>query len=178
MTTVRKRGKAKAEKKDLSDLACTNTALRRAARRLGTLYDDAFGPLGLKATQVGLLAEIDRLTSGNDGVPPTLQDLAVKLAVQISAVTHALRPPVRDGLVELQQDRQDGRTKRVSLTPAGHACLGDAYVRWVAVNQRVERVLGPDSAAALRALADQIASDDFLAAYHDTDTETANRKGS
>lgn len=31
---------------------CTNTALRRAARRMGNLYDDALEPTGLKATQV------------------------------------------------------------------------------------------------------------------------------
>ncbi|PTT92617.1 MarR family transcriptional regulator, partial [Pseudomonas sp. HMWF031] len=42
------------------DLVCTNTALRRAARRLGNLYDDALAPLGLKSTQVSLLTEITR----------------------------------------------------------------------------------------------------------------------
>ncbi|MEA3088195.1 MAG: hypothetical protein QOC89_5892, partial [Paraburkholderia sp.] len=57
-------------------LACTNTALRRAARRLGNLYDDALAPSGLKATQVGLLSEIQRWAAANDGQAPTLQDLA------------------------------------------------------------------------------------------------------
>jgi hypothetical protein len=36
------------------------------------------------------------------------------------------------------------------------------------VNQRVETVLGSDSAATLRALADLVASDEFLAAYGDS----------
>jgi hypothetical protein len=31
-------------------VACTNTAVRRAARRLGSLYDEALEPVGLKAT--------------------------------------------------------------------------------------------------------------------------------
>jgi DNA-binding MarR family transcriptional regulator len=150
------------------DLVCTNTALRRAARRLGNLYDDALVPTGLKATQLGLLAEIQRWGSANDAQAPTLQDLAGKLAIQISALTHALRPLVRDGLVMLQPDEQDGRTKRAALTTAGEARLGEALGHWATVNQRVETVLGADSAATLRALADLVASDEFLAAYGDS----------
>jgi DNA-binding MarR family transcriptional regulator len=150
------------------DLVCTNTALRRAARRLGNLYDDALAPTGLKATQLGLLAEIQRWVSANDAQAPTLQDLAGKLAIQISALTHALRPLVRDGLVMLQPDEQDGRTKRAALTAVGEARLGEALGHWATVNQRVETVLGSDSAATLRALADLVASDEFLAAYGDS----------
>src|SRR6201999_78973 len=70
---------------------CTNTALRRAARRLGHLYDEALAPLNLKATQVGLLAEIAKFRGSNGQEGPTLQDLAELLAIQISAVTHALK---------------------------------------------------------------------------------------
>lgn len=150
-------------------LACTNTALRLAARRLGNLYDDALAPSGLKATQLSLLSEIQRWTTANDGQAPTLQDLAGKLAIQISALTHALRPLVRDRLIVSLPDEQDGRTKRAALTTAGEARLGEALERWAAVNQRVEAVLGTASANTLRALADRVASDEFLAAYSDTE---------
>jgi len=152
-------------------LACTNTALRRAARRLGNLYDDALAPTGLKATQLGLLSEIQRWATANGAQVSTLQDLAGKLAIQISALTHALRPLVRDGLVVLQPDEQDGRTKRAALTTAGEARLGEALEHWATVNQRVEAVLGSDSAATLRALADLVASDEFLASYSDSQAE-------
>ena len=145
--------------------ACNNTALRRAARRLGSLYDDALAPLGLKATQMGLLAEIERMKAAGAGQAPALQDLALNLAIQISALTHALRPLVRDGMVELQVDEQDKRVKRAALTRAGTDRMHQAYSRWAAANQRVEDVLGPESAAALRAMADYVASDDFLSAY-------------
>lgn len=94
----------------LSELACTNTALRRAARQLGHLYDEAVAPTDLKATQLGLLSQIDSL-GGDDG--PTLQALAERLAIRISALTHALRPLVRDSLVELRPDaaRQTHETR-------------------------------------------------------------------
>ena len=144
---------------------CNNTALRRAARRLGNLYDDALEPVGLKATQMGLMAEIARSTAGNAGRAPSLQELAARLAIQISALTHALRPLVRDGLVALKPDDEDGRTKRGVLTPTGTIRLNEAAAHWAAVNQRVETVLGPDAAAALRALADQVSSDEFLEAF-------------
>lgn len=143
---------------------CTNTALRLAARRLGQLYDEALAPLNLKATQFGLMAEIHKLT-GPDQQGPTLQDLANRLAIQLSALTHALRPLVREGMVELRQDAKDRRTKHGVLTPRGKARLSEATALWAAANDRVEAVLGPDSAAKLRALADHVSSDAFLAAY-------------
>jgi DNA-binding MarR family transcriptional regulator len=149
----------------LGQLACTNTALRRAARRLGQLYDDALAPLDLKATQIGLIAEIERFSARGVKEGPTLQDLAARLAIQISALTHALRPLVRDGLVELRPDAEDRRTKHGVLTRLGRKRLAEALVLWAAANNRVEEALGPDSAATLRALADEVASDDFLATY-------------
>ncbi|ROZ79893.1 MarR family winged helix-turn-helix transcriptional regulator [Ramlibacter sp. WS9] len=148
----------------LGERVCTNTALRLAARRLGQLYDEALAPVNLKSTQVGLMVKIHSLM-GADQQGPTLQDLATRLAIQLSALTHALRPLVRDGIVELRQDAQDRRTKRGVLTPLGKARLSEAMVLWAAANDRVEAVLGPASAASLRALADQVASDAFLAAY-------------
>ncbi|QEL23432.1 winged helix-turn-helix transcriptional regulator [Bosea sp. F3-2] len=144
-------------------LACTNTALRRATRRLGQLYDDAIAPLGLKATQFGLLAAINSLTE--DGKGPTLNEIAARQLIQISALTHALRPLVRDGLVELHPDLEDRRSKRASLTPAGRERLQQAVSRWAAANGRVETTLGSGVAKNLRALADLIASDRFLDAY-------------
>lgn len=145
------------------ELACTNQALRRATRRLGQLYDDAIAPLGLKATQFGLLAAIRELTS--DGQGPTINALATRQLVQISALTHALRPLVRDGLVTLQPDLDDRRSKRVSLTPSGEDRLGQAVSHWAQANGRVEQVLGPGVGARLRALSELIASDGFLEAY-------------
>ena len=148
----------------LGERVCTNTALRVAARRLGQLYDEALAPLDLKATQLALISEIDKLM-GADQQGPTLQDLANRLAIQLSALTHALRPLVRDGIVELLADAKDRRTKHGVLTPLGKTRLSEAVVRWAVANDQVEAVLGPASAANLRALADQVASDAFLLAF-------------
>jgi DNA-binding MarR family transcriptional regulator len=146
----------------LGELACTNTALRRAARQLTHLYDEAVAPMDLKATQLGLLSQIDSL-GGDDG--PTLRALAERLAIRISALTHALRPLVRDGLVELRPDARDKRTKHAALTALGRNRLDDGTMLWAAANRRVEAVLGSASARMLRALADQVSSQKFLDAY-------------
>src|SRR5260370_24251404 len=131
-------------------LACTNTALRRAARRLGQLYDEALAPIGLKATQAGLLAQIGELTRRQEG--PTLQDLAERLAIGISALTHALRPLVRDGLVELRQHPQYGRTNRGILTHLGKARLREALLLWATATRRAQTGIAPVSAEHVRAL--------------------------
>ena len=146
----------------LGELACTHTALRQAARRLGHLYDEAVAPTGLKATQVGLLSQTD-LLGGEDG--PTLQALAERLAIGISSLTYALRPLVRDGMIELRQDAHDKRTKHAWLTTQGRMRLAEAAVLWAAANRRTEIVLGHDSARRLRALADQVSSREFLQTY-------------
>jgi DNA-binding MarR family transcriptional regulator len=147
---------------ELGELDCTHTALRHAARRLGNLYDEALAPTGLKATQAGLLIQTDRL-GGENG--PTLQALADRLAIGISSLTYALRPLVRDGLIELRPDAHDKRTKHAWLTTQGRMRLAEAAVLWAAANRRTEIVLGHDSARRLRALADQVSSREFLQTY-------------
>jgi DNA-binding MarR family transcriptional regulator len=146
----------------LGELDCTHTALRQAARRLGHLYDEAVAPTGLKATQVGLLSQTDRL-GGEDG--PTLQALAERLAIGISSLTYALRPLVRDGMIELRQDAHDKRAKHASLTALGRKRLAEGIALWAAANRRTEIVLGHTSANRLRALADEVSSSEFLKAY-------------
>ncbi|MEO8117880.1 MAG: MarR family transcriptional regulator [Rhodoferax sp.] len=153
------------EKEVLGDLPCTHTALRRAARRLAYLYDEALECVGLKATQVALIGAIDQMTDPQTVLGPTLQELAGRLAIQTSALTHALRPLVRDGLVQVVPDASDKRSKRGALTAQGKARLKQAMQAWSTVNHRIEEVLGSDSAVLLRALADKVASDGFLQAY-------------
>jgi len=156
----------------LGGRACTITPLRLATRRLEQLYDEALAPLNLKATQLALIAGIHRLT-GADQQGPALQDLAALLAIQLSALTHALRPLVRDGIVELRQDAQDRRTKHSVLTSLGKTRLSEAIVCWATANDQVEAALGPVAAASLRGLADEVASDAFLVAYRAGDQPPA-----
>lgn len=138
---------------------CTTAAARRATRQLSQLYDDALAPVGIKATQMTLLNTI-RIREN-----PALSMLAQDLVMDLSALGHTLKPLVRDGLVILTPDSRDRRIKRASLTPAGLSRLRDAAVLWSAAHARTETMLGPERAAALRDLLDDIASPAFAEAF-------------
>lgn len=158
-------GMGKSDPQRPAELVCTHTSLRRAARRLGQLYDEAIAPTGLTSSQALLLAQIDALSTVHGEEGPTLRVLADRLAIRISALTHALRPLVRDGLVEVRQDARDRRAKRGVMTPLGEARHRQMLGLWVEANNRVEAALGAAATETLRGLADKVASDEFLDAY-------------
>jgi DNA-binding MarR family transcriptional regulator len=139
---------------------CPAAALRRAARRLGQFYDDALAPTGLTGQQALLLSVAKRMTEAGTG--PTLQTLAAALQIQISALTHALKPLARDGLIAVVPDPADRRTKRAVVTEPGRRRLDDVIRLWSDANRRVEAALGTEAMARLRALADRIASAEFI----------------
>lgn len=145
-------------------LNCTHTALRQASRHLTQVYDEALAPSGLTSAQALVVSRIAELDGAPGGKGPSLQALAKRLSLQISALTHALKPLVRDGLVELRPDGEDGRTKRAVLTEQGHRQQQQMVALWVAVNARLDKVLGDGVAGELRRLASRVASSDFLAA--------------
>lgn len=146
----------------LRELACTHDALRRAARQLGNLYDDTVAPTGLKATQIGMLGQIERLATDQG---PSLQAVADVLAIGVSALTHALRPLIRDGLVQLRPDDHDRRMKHAILTDLGKRRFEEGLRLWTIAHRRTEAILGAESAELLRSLAGQVSSKDFMTAH-------------
>ena len=115
---------------------CNNAALRRAARRLGQLFDDVLTPSGLRTTQHGLLAQIEVMGS------PALGELAEIMVMDASALSHTLRPLTRDGLVSFVVDDSDRRRRRIVLTGAGKARLKQSTKLWSEAQARFERVFG------------------------------------
>lgn len=148
-------------------LNCTHTSLRRAARQLTQLYDDALAPSGFTSAQALLVALLEDLGGKPGETGPSLQALARRLAIQISALTHAVRPLVRDGVIELHTDREDRRIKRVVLTEKGMAQTQQMHELWRRTNRRIEAVLGDGSAEQLRLLANRVAAPEFLGAFAD-----------
>lgn len=137
---------------------CNAGAVRRASRRLTQFYDDALRPSGLRFTQYGLLAAIDR----REAAPPSLAELARAMVLDRSALGHNLRPLERDGLVALLEGQQDRRERRLVLTWQGKAKLREARGLWQLAQDRFHEVFGPDRAAALRATLNQLAYDERL----------------
>lgn len=140
---------------------CTNSAIRRAARQLGQLYDDIIEPSGLKGTQFSLLSQI--ALSGSDGTP--LKPLAEGLVMDLSALGHTLKPLMRDGLVDLIPDEKDGRVKRARLTAPGAQKQAEALALWRDAQARFDAVFGAERSAEMRSLLGLVSAPEFAKAF-------------
>ncbi len=82
--------------------------------------------------------------------------MAQLLAMDRTTLTAALKPLERDGLVKVQTDVRDRRSRRVSLTAKGHRVLAAAVPIWRTTHAAIEAglpALSPDQLrAALLAL--------------------------
>lgn len=141
-----------------STTICASTAIRRADRALGRVYDDALRPAGLATTQYSLLSIISRAPK-----PLTLGDLAAAQVMDRTTLSHNLAPLVRDGLVRLTPGH-DRRTRIVALTPDGEAALDQARPLWRAAQDRVAQATGDDR---LQRLLDDLA--DLIERVRDLD---------
>jgi DNA-binding MarR family transcriptional regulator len=148
---------------DIEPNRCNCSALRKASRRLSQLYDSAIAPSGLKSTQFAMLVEINR----REGQPPTIRELAEALVMDQSTIGQNLRPLEREGLVSLEQDSADRRSRRVKLTRAGSSRLAAAKPLWNDVQAKFEAGFGKRAAADLRGVLLTIARDQSLAGERD-----------
>jgi DNA-binding MarR family transcriptional regulator len=138
---------------------CNGTALRKATRRVSQLYDAVLASSGLRSTQRSILIHIARAGA------PTMGELAAALVLDRSALAHNLKPLERDGLVAIETDPEDRRSRLVRLTPLGEGKLADSMGLWQAAQDRFEAAFGPDQARGLRAALALIASDEFEQAF-------------
>jgi DNA-binding MarR family transcriptional regulator len=138
--------------------ACSATALRKAARRLSLLYDNALAPSGLTVTQFGLLTELSR--RGND--VPTVSELAAAMVMDRSGLTHTLHPLQRDGFIALAVHSRDARSRQVLLTIRGKALQRKAAALWAKAQKKFAGVVGVREAARLQRTLLSIAHDDRL----------------
>jgi DNA-binding MarR family transcriptional regulator len=121
--------------------ACLCLHVQRAARALARRFDEVFRPLDLTHGQFSLL------TSLNRPEPPTISSVAVLLAMDRTTLTAALKPLERRGLVKVSVDREDRRSRRLTITTAGRALLVKAFPVWKQTHAEIERLIssnGPD----------------------------------
>jgi DNA-binding MarR family transcriptional regulator len=138
---------------------CSNTAIRRAARRLGQLYDDCMEGTGLKGTQFSLLSQI--AASGE----PALKQLAEAMVMDLSALGHTLKPLIRDGYVELVPDAEDRRVKRARLTALGVKTQKALLANWRDAQSRFDEAFGKERSEDIRNALAVISSAEFAAAF-------------
>ncbi|MDQ3966505.1 MAG: MarR family winged helix-turn-helix transcriptional regulator [Actinomycetota bacterium] len=122
--------------------ACACANLRKAARAVTQVFDEALGSSGLRATQFTLL-----VTSRLAGETP-ISELAERMAMDRTTLSRNLKPLVRKGLLEVRPGK-DGRTRLLRITPEGERTLAKAYPLWERAQHEVVGALGEDRYEAL-----------------------------
>ena len=126
-------------------LPCACTSLRRAARAVSRIYDDALASVGMTATQLAILRAIDR--SGEDGV--ALSQLAEGLVLEKTSLYRGLGPLLRSEWIEVAAAAK-GRAKFARLTKAGRLAMERAAEPWEIAQTRVVEAFGTARWAALQ----------------------------
>jgi DNA-binding MarR family transcriptional regulator len=128
---------------------CLCLHVQRAARAVGRHFDEVLRPLDLTNGQFSLLISLNRPE------PPTLGSVAVLLAMDRTTLTANLKPLERRRLVKVSVDKDDKRSRRLTITAAGRALLGEAFPLWKQTHADIERLIDgrPDALrSALQAL--------------------------
>ena len=116
---------------------CLCFSMRRAARLVTRVYEEALAPGDLKVTQFGLLS---RLAASH---PVSFAELADFLSLDQTTLTRNLRPLERRGLVSVRPGA-DRRTRTIALTPKGRRLYEQVLPLWSSAQQRMVARLGPE----------------------------------
>jgi len=117
---------------------CTCGELRKAARAITLLYDNAFKSSGLLSTQLGVLDAICNADSIK------ISDLAEKQGMDRSTLTRNLSVLEREGYIRISTGN-DHRTRIVVITNKGRNAVARAIPLWNDVQRTVKQQMGENS---------------------------------
>jgi DNA-binding MarR family transcriptional regulator len=123
---------------------CNCLAVRQAARYITQFYDHYLAAAGLRTTQYGILAKLKRHG------PMSINELAAQLVMDRTTLGRNIRPLERDGLIAVETDPTDHRSKVLRLRKAGDACFERAHKSWVEAQKQFEQAYGGKEASELR----------------------------
>lgn len=131
---------------------CSGTALRQAARHLSKMYDEALASSGLSVNQYAMLSKLNR----ESGL--MIQELAARMVMDRTTLSHLIRPLEQKGLVAISPSSEDGRRKVVALTSTGRATFKIAERLWRRAEDRFQKSFGKANAEEMRAMLHRICS--------------------
>lgn len=123
---------------------CLCLAAQRAARRLARRFDAALKPFGLTNGQFSLMVAL------NQPEPPPIGRLAPFLGMDPSTLTAAVKPLARRGLLTVEPDPDDRRSRRLRITREGVALMREAVEVWRAEHAALESDMDEDLPDTLR----------------------------
>ena len=119
----------------MSTDSCTCSELRRAARAVTLLYDNAFRSSGLLSTQLGVLHVIYK----SDSI--RISHLAKELGMDRTTLTRNLSVLQRQGFIKISSGK-DNRTRIVTITNKGRTTIAKAIPLWNDVQNTVKAQMG------------------------------------
>lgn len=128
---------------------CLCTKLRRAARSVTRIYDDALRDLGLNVAQYSLLSHLQRLEQ------PSISALAEAMGLDRSTLGRNLKVLEGEGLVQVGEG-SDMRSRLVLLTDEGLARFQRGAVAWEEAQAQLALRLGAEKREALWLLLDDL----------------------
>jgi len=137
------------------NVECNCLAVRQAARRITQFYDRFLAPSGLRTTQFSVLAKLKRLG------PMTINALARDLVMDRTTLGRNILPLEREGLIAVEKDSRDRRTKTLRLTESGVARFRTAAKAWIQAQRQFEAAFGAKRTADMRALLHAVAATDL-----------------
>ena len=109
---------------------CACLKVRTAARAVTRIYDDAFRPIGLRATQLSVLVAV----AFSEAV--SIASLSRLLGMDRSTLTRNLRPLELKGLVALGPEGHH-RSRTLSITTRGEQLVRKALPLWENIQEKV-----------------------------------------
>lgn len=116
--------------------------VRRTARAVTRIFDEALQPTGLKAGQFNILAAISARESSSVG------ELVGLLAMDRTTLSRNLKPLREAGYLNAQGGA-GRRPDALTLTTAGHALLSQAMIHWQEAQGGLSQRLGANQASML-----------------------------
>ena len=128
--------KKKLEEKECAqkeECVCFN--LRKAARVITQLYDEAMRPTGFRATQLTILVTVMRME------PVSVTDLAEATLTDRTTISRNFKPLEKRGLIAIRLG-QDRRSREVVLTSRGREILNRVLPYWKKAQGKVAQTVG------------------------------------
>jgi DNA-binding MarR family transcriptional regulator len=119
-------------------------------RRLSSVVEEGYAPLGISATQAKLLRVIGQ------SQPMSQADLARGTSTDPALTGRILRTLLDRGWVRRRRSKDDRRAFSLELTSEGEDLYRDVKARRAALHARVERCLDADDRAAFERIAEKL----------------------
>ena len=144
--------KKQQQRADLDEMVsdCLMNRARIVSRYVTNVYEDELRVLGLRGSQLNLLAAIAYMGAVRRS------DLAREMHIDISTLTRNLRVMETNGWIAPVADRSDRRGAPLRITGGGEKLLARATPLWRTAQRRMAELLGRDGRMALINLSDGV----------------------